>query len=66
MACLRPPLSAIPAGAWYCPPCMDLHSAPAQNVNEVNNIETQYDIQHTFYMHILEEEPCPVNGCTIS
>ncbi|XP_065202419.1 PHD and RING finger domain-containing protein 1-like isoform X2 [Planococcus citri] len=34
MACLRPPLSAIPAGAWYCPPCVDLHSTPAQNVNE--------------------------------
>lgn len=34
MACLDPPLQAIPAGSWYCPPCRLLNRNPNQNMNE--------------------------------
>lgn len=68
MACLIPPLSAIPAGSWYCPQCMELHSNPSHNMSEVNSIDQQYQVNDSVHSSnfLFEEDPCTVNGCTIA
>lgn len=52
MACLNPPLDAIPAGSWYCPPCSELHSVN-RNLDEVIHIS-------------VGDSQLAVRGCTLS
>lgn len=60
MACLDPPLQAIPAGSWYCPPCR-LLNRNHQNMNEVIDVAVVEDRPNS-----TDEDRLAENGCTVS
>jgi hypothetical protein len=59
MACLSPPLEAVPAGSWYCPPCR-LLSNTNQNMREVIDVEVRDGLL------LAPGGVLPGNGCQIS